>query len=494
MKRYYFLCKFLTDVVINATAATEGNNTSLDYIPGSAFLGIVAKDYKQFNEDAFNVFHNGKVRFSDGHPYQMGRSLKIPASLHLKKGDEFKFGSEIIQHHLISDDQREQFRADGIQLKQQRSGFIEFKNNTISKVESKKDFSIKSAYDRDNRRSKDAQMFGYESLKAGSMWSFYVELDEDCLPLFEKIKENLEGVKRLGRSKTAEFGLVEIQFESEKLADTIPVINSGSEVLIYAESSLVFTNEFGLPNLTPEAEDFGIAGNIDWGKSKMLTRSFAPYNNKRKTREADRVCIDKGSVFKIKVEGKIDYAKLERGVGLFLNEGFGKVLINPAFLLSETISIASNKQKDGEIPLPVAEIKVPEELKSNTLIQYLSNAAKEEETEFKILKDVDDFITANKSIYRKIKSSQWGGIRERAQRAGNKTQLMELIFGETSDNKINEEKGYLTHGVAASDWKERNRLDTLKEWAKGFDEHNCPTALIVLSAAMAKIDYSKQTK
>ena len=37
-------------------------------------------------------------------------------------------------------------------------------------------------------------------------------------------------------------------------------------------------------------------GRINWEKSQILTKSFAPWNYTRKTRDADRVCIDKGSV------------------------------------------------------------------------------------------------------------------------------------------------------------------------------------------------------
>lgn len=42
MKRIAFKCILQTDVVITSNAATEGFYKSLDYIPGSKFLGIVA--------------------------------------------------------------------------------------------------------------------------------------------------------------------------------------------------------------------------------------------------------------------------------------------------------------------------------------------------------------------------------------------------------------------------------------------------------------------
>ena len=37
-----FKCTLLSDVILNQKAATEGPNQTLDFIPGSCFLGIVA--------------------------------------------------------------------------------------------------------------------------------------------------------------------------------------------------------------------------------------------------------------------------------------------------------------------------------------------------------------------------------------------------------------------------------------------------------------------
>ena len=43
MKTLYFKCTLLTDVIITQSAATDGHQSTLDYIPGSNFLGICAK-------------------------------------------------------------------------------------------------------------------------------------------------------------------------------------------------------------------------------------------------------------------------------------------------------------------------------------------------------------------------------------------------------------------------------------------------------------------
>ena len=42
MKEIFFKCTLVSDIVLNSKLATEGNMTTLDFIPGSNFLGIVA--------------------------------------------------------------------------------------------------------------------------------------------------------------------------------------------------------------------------------------------------------------------------------------------------------------------------------------------------------------------------------------------------------------------------------------------------------------------
>ncbi|HAQ36975.1 MAG TPA: hypothetical protein DCQ58_00570, partial [Saprospirales bacterium] len=71
----HYKCTLKTDVVLNASLATEGNMETLDYIPGSNFLGIVANQiYQNYMDQAVEVLHNGHVSFGDGIIYNDERS------------------------------------------------------------------------------------------------------------------------------------------------------------------------------------------------------------------------------------------------------------------------------------------------------------------------------------------------------------------------------------------------------------------------------------
>ncbi len=487
MIRSLYECTFITDVVLNATAATEGNNSSLDYISGAGFLGIAAINYANFGIEAYTIFHSGKVRFGDGHLVSDGkRSLKVPASFFVEKGKKMDDG--ILVHHKISNSTKDKLRASGTQIKQQRKEFMVTDNKSLSIVSVSKDYAIKSAYNRETRRSEDAKMYGYEWLVAGAKWQFSVDFDVDTKHLTDQIKEALVGKRHMGRSKTAQFGLVDIRHLGEVSIGTTE-LTTGQEIALYAESCLAFVNECGLPTLTPTANDFGVEGTILWDKCQVLSRTFAPWNQKRFTREADRVCIDKGSVFVIKPTGNVDLNKLSSGVGLYQNEGFGRVLVNPGFLEADqdgksALHIETKPETKQEPKNDLA--KIPMQLKNQPLINFLESAAREEKSEFDILEVVQVFIQKNESVYKKIKASQWGSIRERAARANTHEKLMELLFGVYSNGQINTDSGYLTHGVAAEDWRERGRLETLKKWIENQEGNDSCKATIVLSAAMAK--------
>ena len=46
-----FKCHLDSDVVLNLSAATEGSNKTLDFIPGNVFLSIVARHYSELGDD-----------------------------------------------------------------------------------------------------------------------------------------------------------------------------------------------------------------------------------------------------------------------------------------------------------------------------------------------------------------------------------------------------------------------------------------------------------
>lgn len=477
MKTLTYQCTLLTDIVLNAKSATEGANQTLDFIPGNNFLGITAsKLYAELDaHTAWLIFHSGKVRFGDAHLLVNNcRCVKAPAAMYYPK-----LGSaaeECYVYHSLSQPWSSDLREK--QLKQLRNGFYAFtsKGDAIE-ARAEKVFMVKSAYDRERRCSKDNCMFGYEALCAGSEMAFTVEIDDDVEDkVYPMIEQALIGNKHLGRSRTAQYGLVSIKpcaFEEAGTCDK-PV---GELVTIYADGRLIFYNEDGFPTYQPTAQQLHLpkGSEIRWDLSQIRTFCYAPWNYKRQAYDTDRCGLEKGSVIVAKCPSAI--ACRDAYVGAYCNEGFGKVVYNPCFL---------NAKSDGrttftfrEVARDVADCAQEKDLPHTPLMELLDARKKVEEQEYGIYESVNAFVEQYGSRFKNAAfASQWGTIRSIAMAHADEGKLMDELFKEP--------RGYLVHGTAKDKWAEKGRLSLLRDFCVNTSHGLLQRALVNLASEMAK--------
>ena len=496
MKTLYFKCTLQTDVVLNLQAATEGNQKTLDFIPGNNFLGIVAGQlYHDLTpEESLLMFHSGKVRFGDAHPEKEGkRSLRIPASMYKPKNESTEEGLYI--HHEVFNPDDEIYKK--FQPKQCRAGFYLFENNRINEVKVRKSFAVKSAYDRKMRRSEDEKMYGYESLNKGSSWLFEVTVDDDC-DCEIKITESLKGIKHIGRSRTAQYGLISIEhLQSLTTHDRAMIKPKYNEkechhyILMYADSRLIFLDEFASPTFQPDVtQHFKLDGcEIWWKYSQIRTFEYVPWNSKRHARDTDRCGIEKGSVFYVKVPDDKEI-EVQSFVGLYQNEGFGKVIYNPDFLRAAENLNGKALYKFPEDTNNENNVKTEDEYLDITdtgpvLIKYLILQHNTFVTDNKIYNLVNSFVAQQAKRFADDKfASQWGTIRSIAMSVNTRQGICDKLFkGKT---------GYLMHGEAViSKWNKRNRRDVLKTFIddelKSLKDKEFQAAIINLCSEMSKI-------
>ena len=419
MKELIFQVEFLSDVVLPASSNTEGNIENLDFIPATNFLGMVAKEYLSF-KNSFDIFHSGKVRFGDGH---ILKDDKLTYKMSLSYFHEKLKTKTIYNHHLIEDF----IKLD--QLKQKRDGYIT-KDREIVDIEY--NYSQKSAYDKKERTSLDGSMFGYSSLKAGTKWQFSIRYDESIDSQdIELLKTTLLNSKRLGKSKSAQYGLVEITQKGN--SENIEGNKEPKITPIYLNSRISLIDESGYPTLDLRyiAKDI----EIDYSKTQIKTSSFTPYNRARQTKDYQRVCIDKGSVIVVKNITNKQIEEIKNGVGAYLSEGFGDILINPSFLGEYSFEFQDDKKEEKEKSIKPIE---------SDLAKFLQQKENRKKDKLDILNEVDKFIKDNKSLYQKIKASQWGKIRS--------------ICTSGEDNFIDEIREYISGGTKK--WEDR-QIDTL---------------------------------
>jgi len=396
MRELLFDMEFLSDIVLHASSNTEGKIDRLDFVPGSSFLGMVAKNYDEFS-DCFEIFHSGKVRFGDGHILKNGKiTYKIPYS-HVYK----KLQSEpIYNHHKL---EKEDFEKLG-QLKQLRNGYIA---SNKEQVFVDYVYSQKSAYDKTKRRSMDSQMYGYSAIKKGSKWRFTVKMDDIKSDDEALLIKTLESSGRLGRSKSAEYGSVKITYlknqKKENLNEKNPKLD---EVVLYCNSRLALIDECGNP--TYDLTHLCDGAEVVHEKTQIRTSTFTPYNNKRQTRDCERICVNKGSVIVLKNITKEQLEQIKNGVGAYLCEGFGEIIVNPSFLTEKEFKFA---------PKPSGEAKKDKRKRitenfENTAVQFLANRHNANIDMLAIADEIAVFVdTHKKSTLSNIKPSQWGNIR-----------------------------------------------------------------------------------
>ena len=496
MRELRFEITFKSPVILQASSNTQGKMSSLDFIPGSAFLGMVASRYSDFS-DPFKIFHSGAVKFCDAAPIKDGKEFfKIPLSYFYEKLD----GSKIYNHHLLSREESEKFT----QLKQMRSGYI---NDEKEKLSLKYEYSQKSAYDKEKRRSMDSQMYGYEAFRAGMKWRFSVKFEpgvsEDDI---SRAKETLERSTRLGKSKSAEYGAVEIKFIGENTDEIQSFTPPEGYTFVYAKSRLALIDENGNPSydvkyILPNSNE----NNVDYAKTQIRISNFTPYNGARSTKDYERACINKGSVIALKNLSAEQIAALTNGVGAYLSEGFGEVLINPWFLNGGNVKDSPIEfQKEAETEHSTKEIPI-----QSDLAKFLKQKQTTKDQALEIAERVADFIKSHKDKFSKISKSQWGAIRSICKEVAVSDKVLN-DKGDEIENQTTAEKNkniaaqlskFMRNGVRSANWdcEKRNDKSVLVEGGCGdtlvkeVEGDPCPLKFtLFLSMQMPKITGEKQ--
>ena len=479
MSTMKFKCTLLTDVILNQKSASEGSRKTLDFIPGNNFLGIVASElYKERidKKKALILFHTGDVKFGDAHPSNKGvRGLKIPAVMFYPKLKQM--AEECYIHYLVPDLSCERIKHK--QLKQCRSGFYCFSSSEkkAEEVRVEQSFAIKSAYDKQRRRSKDEMMYGYESLEKGSEFYFEICFNDQSEQYKEDVKNCLvKGNKRIGRSRTAQYGLVKIEeFDYEQVGSDSR--QKENLVTVYADGRLIFLDKFGIPTFRPTAADLGVdKGTICWDKSQIRTFQYAPWNYKRQAYDADRCGIEKGSVFVVEISEKKSLSTVGY-VGSYQNEGFGKVIYNPEFFLADAEGKAMYQFTEPASGDENDELDKPDALKVNSsLLKYLRGRRDEESLINDVYINVNQFVNEYSSLYRGDDSfaAQWGTIRKIAMK----------YKGEDIKTEI---KNYLENGVASDKWNRKSRKEILLCFIETCEMDRLQKEIVNLAAEMAKV-------
>jgi len=348
-----FLVKLTQDVIISASSASEGQHRSLDYLPGSLFLGLAAtRGYAELSpDDSWAVFHSGKVRFLDALPYSDGQpSYPMPLSFHSYKGEQaLNNRHSLLDADKVFDPSMHTDSTSTGQPSQLRSGYI---TSTGAVNQSKLNYRMKTAIDPTRGHAAKSQLFGYQALQAGQQYLFTLQADSISSTLFETSVKWLTGTAQLGRSRTAQYGGVTIT--PIDTAQPISITNQPTTLTLWLQSDLALMDSLGQPSLTPHPDLFDLPSGSQWSveSSYLRTRRYSQYNAKRRSFDTERHVISRGSILRFKLSQALTSEALTKlsVQGLYQESGLGQIEVNPPMLDKRHPSFtkASSQPKKSE--------------------------------------------------------------------------------------------------------------------------------------------------
>lgn len=331
-RRIGLLLELEDDVVLSQDAATAGDHRSLDHIPGAALLGALAgRFYAEALRDriARMIFHTGAVRFGDGLPVDTAGRVGWPTPLCLHR---LKGGADLANLALR--------QRGNEQWQQLRDGHVALDGQALMGMP--RGYVLRTAIRDETGTADEGRLFGYETLPRGARFVASLSLEDEVPSTVERRMIDLltKTSLRIGRSRSTEHGRVRA---SEILPPALPsTASSSAQVVIWALSDLCLSDAMGQPTLAPQPGYFGLpSGHVDWERSFIRTRRYAPWNGTLRARMPERIVICRGSVMTFAGVG--DAGGL-RWVGAQRENGLGACVANPVLLLADPLQAEKGLQ------------------------------------------------------------------------------------------------------------------------------------------------------
>ncbi|MFA0468133.1 RAMP superfamily CRISPR-associated protein [Vibrio breoganii] len=505
--RIYYTLTTLEPVIVSQNTATTTNHQGLDHIPGSAILGMLAGSlYQEVGEGvAWSLFHSAEVQYGPCYPLVEGEiSLPTPASWHYQKMAnpirDDKYNSEQISNHASELFQR----PDGVQFKQCRDGFVSSQGK-LGKVE--QGIVTKTALDRKTGGVKDGSLFSYAYIEENQSFAGWIECQSQSQ--VDLIRSHLFGEKRIGRSRSAEFGSVRIS-ESALTKPQESIDDTTDKLVLWCLSDCQILAHNGLPTFTPCLSDLipEVQGTLDRERSFVRSTTTSRYNQARQGFDSEQPLIAKGSVLVFKDCPGLSPDHLQqlrdKGIGINRQQGLGWVGVNPAWASNGQLT---NSGLFDAYSLSFSQQKSSFKEADTAFTRWLSAKNKSVENQNEINTLANTIIKQVLSAYQQFRSynniqapyaigpsnTQWGRVREAIRTKPNnwKSRLFrdrEQVKGEAICKSINDANGW---GVT---WSADNRFESFASFLEKELSDKKIEAVILATERLSRYDLSNFTE
>ena len=348
-----YTVRLIEPVILSTPVSDQNTISTTDYLPGTAIRGMlawrtidrlgidgaVAYDHQAFH----HLFLAGGLSIGPAFPtYEETVFHPTPLCLQRRKDD---LHQEVYNLLKANDDGIVEKLDTAEEDTRQIGGLVAVSaddndNEVLYRLEPAKTFhfhgSRKDARIAGRSTASQGAIFTYESLDAGQ--EFRGEIlgsDSDLKYLKELLCTTFTA--NLGRSRSAQYGRVEVKFEDDQ---PLPNLATGMTVQITTLSPLLLRNEMGFPDVSENAlcasfvAFFPNGVSIEIDKIFAAVTTFESFNSSMRIKTPIEVGFAEGSSFIVTISGispddfKAGITQLATvGLGERTAEGFGKVQV-----------------------------------------------------------------------------------------------------------------------------------------------------------------------
>lgn len=306
---------------------------TLDFIPGSSILGLLANRFlhrHQLTSEAASrhalfqrCFLSGEVIYSnacitwqdkDGTLYS-GRP--VPRAIHQEKNGRKIF--DLLCRREPPDDQTKAL-----------SGWCHIENNQICFKDVATTINFHHSRNPKTGTPLSGAIFNYEAIAAHQTFQGEIRGPAELLTTIANLSEGLRGCY-LGRSKNSEYGRIQFEWLSETPAACMPMEVTEGPLTLTLLSDAIIYNEYGYATTDP-SELAKLLGLSHFDKVLMQAGSVETFVGIWGLKKPSDVCFKAGSCFLIQDADKAARKRLAdqqlTGIGLRIHEGFGRFVLN----------------------------------------------------------------------------------------------------------------------------------------------------------------------
>lgn len=336
MRKLNYTITTLEPLIITSHSDDPNMYETLQYIRGTVIQGLTAQQYLRKNKNADATFTRliikGDCVFSNAFPVHGNNTFQpAPFSLVKEKYDEVKV------HNLLLKETDVQTK--GI------FNLVAIQGEEIKLLSLRKEVRLHNEIDDIKRTTSDGILFNYQSVPAGIVFKGQIAIngsDTDIVLIRELFSE---GEYRIGRSSTAEYGLVRFEWVEETVVEESieksmkdAEVGSGSQAILTLISDTIVYNENGFSSLSKDNLSSYLKDAVVI-KSISRRSRIEGFLNVWKLRKPSENVFAAGSSFLLnKMPANVTELQ-DSGLGERTQEGYGQVILTSVRNVKEEMEV-----------------------------------------------------------------------------------------------------------------------------------------------------------